>query len=59
MNRLRRWWKRRQYRVECETCGARVKPKKAVVLEGTFETFDGPGLITATYCKADAPKEAA
>jgi hypothetical protein len=57
ITRFRRWRRRRAYRVECEVCGARIRPKKAVVIDGFFATEDGPGLISATYCRNDAPKE--
>lgn len=59
IRRYRAWKRRRAVRVECEVCGNRIRPKDAVIIDGIFDTFDGPGLITATYCKTDAPKEAA
>ena len=58
-----RFWRRRGYRVECEKCGRKVKPSKAVTItdSGYDATEFGAGgwSITATYCKADAPKGAA
>ena len=54
---------RRRRKVQCETCGRLVPATKAVQITASApirsEWGVGGGSVTATYCKNDAPKEAA
>ena len=47
-----RWWKaRRRKPFECERCGRKLTRTQKTDLTAIFSTEDGPGAITATYCR--------
>ena len=51
MTWYRRWKARRRKLWQCERCGRDLTRTQKTDLTAVWHTEDGPGAITATYCK--------